>query len=360
MSVNIEEALGRELREVAAGVRVPARPPLPQEPPRPRPHWQPLLVAAAVILIVAGAVTVALSRDGGGVQEPVKDPTPSPTSGVLTAAAPTVPYVIGERLYVSGKRVAGKWWTVKQAGGAWVAERERGTWWWGTDTEPVAFTGKVILTPHLSPDGSLLAVATDTNGGEALLIDTRSGESLGTLSLDAYDQVGVRAVTDDGKVFLEGDTDRLMWLAPDGETVDLDTTAPGQSVYAATSAGVHALVENGNGGDDAFVLNDVNDAGEFTRLRTLTSDSDMVNPSGTWLAYGGSWGGESKTIPYVTTVAIEGSDQVRLNPPDSRALLAVTFEDEDLLLAELHRDGDPTGLARCSIRQAKCLVVATG
>ena len=47
MFVDVEETLGRELHEVAHGLLIPAMPPLPQEPPRARRHWQPMLVAAA-------------------------------------------------------------------------------------------------------------------------------------------------------------------------------------------------------------------------------------------------------------------------------------------------------------------------
>ena len=56
MFVDVEETLTRELREVAGGLPVPAMPPLPQEPPRVARPWQPLLVAASVALVVAGAV----------------------------------------------------------------------------------------------------------------------------------------------------------------------------------------------------------------------------------------------------------------------------------------------------------------
>ena len=78
MSVDIEETLSRELREVADGLSVPALPPLPQEPPRGARHWQPLLVAAAVVLVVAGAVA-AVATDRGGQEPDPAPPQPSPT-----------------------------------------------------------------------------------------------------------------------------------------------------------------------------------------------------------------------------------------------------------------------------------------
>jgi hypothetical protein len=363
MNVDVEEILRREFREVASGLQVPVRPPMPQEPVRSQRLWRPLLVAA-VTLIVVGAVAVVSSYRDGGRPQPATPPTERPTVRPLTADAPTVPYVFDGRLYVAGEQLPGSWWTVNQAGGAWAAQRDDDTWWWGTGAEKHAISGTVILQPQLSPDGKLLAVGTTTqNGGQVLLIDTQSGETVNTLQTDATgpgdpNALGVVAVTKDTKVFLESDSQRLMWLAAEGdETVDLDTTAPDQWVRGSTTAGLIVFDGTKDGERDASYLAEASDSGTLSRLRTLPGEDIEINPSGTWLGYGGAWGGESQTIPEITAQTVDGSQQLTLQPPDNRQLLTMAWEDDDLLLAELHTDGSPTGLARCSIREDDCLVI---
>lgn len=361
----VEEILRRELREVANGLSVPALPPLPEQPPRSQ-RWRPLLVAAAAMLIVAGAIAVMVAnRDGG-------EPTPAPpgpdhteinTVRSLTADAPTVPYVFDGTLYVDGEEVAGTWWEVSHAGDAWAAQSDDIGWRWGTDAEAHEISGDVVLHPHLSPDGTLLAVATTQDGGRVLLIDTRSGKPVNTLRIDLTgpanpNALGVVAVTDDAKVFLGRGTRRLMWLAADGDkTVDLDTTAPDQWVQGSTPAGLIVLDGTTNDEREAIYLAEVSDTGRLNRVRTLPDVDVPVNPSGTWLAYGGYWGGESETTSEITAEPVDGSGELTLPPPDDRQLLAKAWEDDDLLLAELHSDGIPTGLARCSIRAERCVVI---
>ena len=291
-------------------------------------------------------------------------PVGPPTVRPLTPETPTVPYVFGDTLYVDGEQVPGAWWQVSHAGDAWVAQgNDFVTGIWGTDAEPHAIPGDVVLQPQLSPDGTLLAVTTTDDGGQVLLIDTRSGETVNTLPADTpsgsnADLLGVVAVTDDAQVFVDSDARQLMWLAADGdETIDLASSAPDQLVADATPAGL--VVQDGTreGERDAFYLADVSESGDLTPVRTLPGSEVVINPSGTWLAYGGSWGGESSTIPEITAQPVDGGRQLSLEPPDKRELLALTWEDDDLLLAELYDDGDPTGLARCSIREERCVEI---
>ncbi|SFD25977.1 hypothetical protein [Streptomyces aidingensis] len=376
MSGDVEETLRQEFREVASGVRAPLRPPLPPEPVRGGRLWRPLLVAA-VTLIALGAVAVVSSyRDGGGSPQPAATPTESPSETpavrTLTADPPAVPYVVDGRLHVGGERLPGSWWTVHRAGGAWTAHRDDDTWWWGTGAEQRPLSGTVILQPRFSPDGTLLAVGTTAqDGGQVLLVDTRSGEIVNTLGTDATgpedpDAFGVVAVTKDARVFLQSESRRLMWLAAgDGgtagtaDTVDLDITAPGQWVQGSTPAGLIVYDGTKDGAPDASYLAEASDSGTLNRLRTLPGEDVKVNPSGTWLGRGGSWGGESETIPGITVESADGSRQLTLPPPDDRELTILTWEDDDLLLAELYTDGSPTGLARCSIREEECLVIDT-
>jgi len=358
MLANVEETLSRELRQVADGLPVPQLPELPQEPARRGWHRQPLLVAAAVALIVAGAMAVVTMTGGRDEPQPAPPP-PSRTAAPLTSGAPTVPYLLDGRLYVQREQVPGTWWTVKQAGGAWVAQRDDDTWWWGTDSEPLDIQGTVVLQPQLSPDGSLLAFATTADGGQAVLVETRpGGEGIGSLPVDGG-AFGVVAVTDDGEVILRNNTRQLLWNAPDGGPVDLDATAPDQWVQHSTSAGLVVLDGRRDGEEDATYLAELSDSGELTPRQSVPAENVVVNPSGTWLAHGGSWGGEAPTVPTIRAQAIDGRQSVTLDPPHDGELLALTWEDDDLLLAETYRDGTVTGLARCSIREQRCLEVDT-
>ncbi len=219
--------------------------------------------------------------------------------------------------------------------------------------------GQVIGRVQISPDGTLLAF-TVLDGAQVLLIDTRSGETVNTLLIDITDNPGARAfsvnaVTDDAKVLLSSDTERLMWLAAEGETVDLDTTASDQWVRGNSPAGL--IVFDGSGDGDGAYLAEISDSGTLNQLNPLPNPEVVISPSGTWLAYGGSWGGESQTIPEITAQTIDGSRQLTLQPPDDRLLLTMTWEDDDLLLAGLYDDGVITGLARCSIREERCWVI---
>lgn len=366
MNADVEEILRREFREVASDLRVPAPPPVPQKPVHSQRLWR-LVLVAVVTLIVVGAVAVVSSYRDGGTPRPAAPPTERPSVRPLTAEAPTVPYVFDGRLYVGGERLPGSWWALDQAGRAWVAQRDDGTWWWGTGAETHAISGTVILRPRLSPDGKLLAVSTTTQeGGQVLLIDTRSGETVNALQTEATgpgdpNALGVVAVTEDTRntqVFLQSDSRRLMWLAAEGdETVDLENTAPDQWVKGSTTAGLIVLDGTREGERDALYLGKASGSGTLDRLRTLPGEDVEVNPSGTWLGHGGVWGGESQTIPEITAQTVDGSRQLTLQPPDDRQLLLIAWEDDDLLLAELHTDGSPTGLARCSIREENCLVI---
>lgn len=94
MTTELEKVLVRELHEVADGLHVPPMPSLPGEEARPSRvrHWQPLLVAAVVVLIV-GAVALFLDQGGDGRPQPAPQPTPTapsvtPTPDTKIAATP--------------------------------------------------------------------------------------------------------------------------------------------------------------------------------------------------------------------------------------------------------------------------------
>ena len=85
MSTELEKTLARELNEVADGVLVPPMPALPSDEVR-QPLvtriWQPLLVAAAAVLVVGG-LAVVVGRPGDA-----PPPTDRPTQGGPTPSVP--------------------------------------------------------------------------------------------------------------------------------------------------------------------------------------------------------------------------------------------------------------------------------
>jgi hypothetical protein len=376
MYVDIEETLNRELREVADGIQVPPRPRLPRETVRPTRTWQPLLVAAAVVLLVAGTVAVLVTSRGG---EPEPAPSPTPTrideSVTIATTAPTVTYVLDRGLYVGGERVPGDWSQVWAGPKGWIAIRTDGSWWWGWGTDPQELSGERDLPPVISPDGGYVGEIR-TDGGQTVLsgFETRfGGEGLGAVTIDPGSpedgtQVRVRAVTDDGMVIAQGGDTAVLWRPlVDNETVDLTETAPGIQVLANTPAGL--LVTDGSHGavdgtTGAPYLAEVDEDGTLTRVASVpTHDDLLVSTEGTWLAFTppGSTGGEVTSIGSFDVQPVGGSDSTTLAAPDGWGFTvrAWAWEDDDRLASPVVRDRDGAErMARCSVRAARCVLVA--
>ncbi|QNN54099.1 hypothetical protein [Nocardioides mesophilus] len=387
MFIDIEETLGRELREVADGLPVPPMPPVAQEPPRTRRQWQPLLVAASVVLVVAGVATVAQVRDH---QEPAPAPAPTtpsstdsvdplPTSapsvpstdpvGRLSTSSPSVPYVLGQRLYVDGGLVPGSWWSVQAGESGWLALRTDGTWWWGRGPVPNELTGAHDVPPVLSPNGRYVAATGVENGrGSLTFVETDAGgEQPGGVPIDLGDRqdgsaVTIRAVTDDGRVIAQGTRTSLLWLplaAAGDDTVDLSVTAPGQEILAGTSAGL--VVTDGAGGEP--YLAELSDAGEMTRTGGLPAHDDLVvSPGARWLAWTapGTTGGEATSVPALQARSVDGSRTATLTPPAGWDFLVRTWvwEDDEHLVSGVVREGaGEERMARCSPQPARCVLV---
>jgi len=376
MFTDVEETLSRELREVADALPVPPMPALPEQAPRPPRHWQPLLVAAAVVLVLAGAF-VALAGTRGGHDPQPAPPAPSRTDSdrPIPTSAPTVPYVLDQKLYVDGTQVPGTWWSVQSGGAGWLALRADNTWWWGRGAEPTAIEAQLDVPPVLSPDGKYVGEVVDDNGQGTLSgFDTgASGEGLGGVPIDLGDQqdgsaVRVRGVTDDGRVIAQGTKTAVLWLPlVDNSTVDLTRTAPGLQVLGNTPAGF--IVNDGaDGAVDATVgdpyLATISDAGEVTRVGPVPNHDDLsVSPGGTWLAWtpAGTTGGEVTAIPTLETGAVDGTQQATLAAPDGWGfqVRAWAWEDEDHLVSPVVRDGGNGAerMARCSVRSNQCVLV---
>lgn len=382
MTTKIEEMLARELHEVAGGVTVPPMPELPSA--EPRRHgvrlWQPLVAAAAVALVV-GVVALVLGQDRGSEPEPTPSPTPSVTETkpdtAIPATAPTMPYILGRRLYVDGAQVPGEWWGLESRQGVWLAAQLDGSWWWGGPgiEGAMPIEAQIDQGPAISSNGRYIAFV-DLSSGEARVtgFDTQpAGEGFGAAPIDGLpsseDGVAIRvaAVTDEGDVIVQGTRTRLMWRAQfeDQQTVvDLSETAPDQVILEATPAGL-VVVDGATGATDATstepYLATVSGDGTLDRLDTLPTYSDLaVSPGGTWLvrAPAGSLGGEVTVVTTLNAQEIGSNDEVVLQAPEGFGFAANTWawEDEEYLIAALlpdRRREDPQ-LVRCSVTVGAC------
>ncbi|WP_167880546.1 hypothetical protein [Nocardioides guangzhouensis] len=376
MYVDIEESLGRELREVADGLQVPPRPRLPRETVRPTRTWQPLLVAAAVVLLVAGTVAVLVTSRDGGEPEPAPSPTPTRIDGSVTipTTAPTVTYVLDSGLYVGGERVPGDWSQAWAGPKGWVAIRTDGSWWWGWGTDPQELDLPEDAFPVLSPRGTVIAeTLTDNQQTQLTGFETRvGGEGLGGVPIEpgsAGDgsQVRVRAVTDDGLVIAQGTDTAVLWRPlVDNRTVDLTQTAPDVQVLGNTPAGL--LITDGSDGavdgtTGAPYLAEVAEDGTLVRVASVpTHDDLLVSTGGTWLAYTppGTTGGEVTSIGSFEVQPVGGSDSMTLTAPDGWGFTvrAWAWEDDDRLVSPVVRDGGGAErMARCSVRAGRCVLV---
>ncbi len=118
-------------------------PPLPHLPPGSpsRFVWQPLLAAAAVVLI-ALVVPLSFLHDGGSSPQPAPqptdvvtdDPTDSPPEEVPTGP-PTAPYLLKRVVHAGDESFPGYDWVDGTAQG-WVAVRPPFVWSWSNGGAP--------------------------------------------------------------------------------------------------------------------------------------------------------------------------------------------------------------------------------
>jgi hypothetical protein len=387
MSTDLETALVRELHQVADGVEVPAMPALPSEP-HTRSVWAPLLVAAAVVLIIVGAVATVTTLGGDDGPQPAPSPSPSvvtedPTEdsaeqGPVSTAPPNTPYVVNDQLFVGGQQVPGNdWANVRGTDTGWVAARFDGgemTNWWGYDAEPQRIEGFVHQGLAVSPDGHYWAAIVDDGQSQGLLTgaDTESGgEGFGGTRVDRIRggvYTSAAAVTEDGLV-ITGSGPAVLWKPlVDGTTVDLGETAPGQTVLGNTGAGLIVVdtnsVDNIDGARYGDVyLADISEDGEITRIATLPNH-DLLFASDAWLAWvdAGSLGGELDAIGQLQVQRIDGGDHGRLTPPDGWMFRigGWTWEDDEHLIGVAVQDGgDNERMVRCRPSTLECVLLDT-
>ncbi|HET7688827.1 MAG TPA: hypothetical protein VFK41_00475 [Nocardioidaceae bacterium] len=380
MYADIEETLGRELHEVADELPIPVMPALPAaEPSRPR-RWQPVLIGAAAVVLLAGAVAFVVSDASEGDHSPAPEPTltetpvPPEPEATLPRTPPMVPYVFENKLYVGGALVEGNWCCVygapvDGAGNAWLGWDEDG-WWWGNGRQVERLTDLVDVPPVISPDARTVAMLR-REGGRVVVtgFETRfGGEGLVGFPIDPGnpalgDPVRVRAVTNERQVVVQGQGQSWLWLpdAGEGTVVDLNETAPGQQVHGATPAGLIVSDES----ESEFYLASISDAGALTRIANLPPHDDLaVTPDGQWAMFvpQGTLGGELAAIPTLSAFNVNGDDViVTLTAPEGWNFRVHTWawEDNDHLIVAVMSDPGER-MARCSVRLARCTLIDAG
>jgi len=374
MDSELEQALGRELDDVASNLVVPQRPALPATTTG-RSRWQvaaPVQLAAAAVVAVLATVVTLLSMAGPDRQEPAPAPSP-PTvedNGPVSRAAPDAPVVVAGALYVGGEQVPGRWLGVQGRGTHWVGQRADDSWWWGYDARSQQLEGAMYQPPVISPSAGYLARVL-SEAGRAMLVgaDTEEGgEGFGGVDLPgaALDPaVRAVAVTDSALVVVMGtDFQRLWRPLVDGETVDLAQTAPGQVVIGNTGAGL--VVNEGeynatDGTQGEPYLARLSEDGTLTRLGAVPTH-DVLEASRQWLAYvpPGTVGGEASAATDLQVQRVDGSATGVLTPPEGWLFVAPGFHwetDDRLLALVVTEDGGDEALVRCRPDPASCVLV---
>ena len=385
MSFDIEIDLVRELHQVAEGVEVPAMPPLPSESD-PRPRWQPLLVAAAVVLIVLGAVAGVLALGG---DDDAIEPAPSPSPTVATDGAtedptepeavsttpPSVPYVVGNRLYVAGNQVAGNDWAwVTGTNTGWVAggfDGGESTYSWGYDATPQRIEGFMHQPPAVSPGGGYWAAILD-QGNEGLLTgaDTvAGGEGLGGTPIEVLNRgvyTSVAAVTDEGLVITGGTGDQILWRPlVDGETVALADTARTRWFSGTPRRGCSwwtrpAPTSTGGGTATSTSPTSPTRARSPGSVRCRTTTPWPPAAPGSPGSRSASWAASSAGSPSSRSSASTAATRGTLTPPEGWLFRpgAGTWEDDDHLIAAVVQDGgEAERMVRCSPDAEECVLL---
>lgn len=361
---DVEELLVRELRQVADDVRVPPLPALPEDPPQGGTwsvRWLPLLAAAAVLLVVLGAVAVVTAL---GDRQRIS-PAPEPGRGSeISTAAPTLPVVLGTDLYVDGEQVPGQWGWARGLPNGWVGVRQDGTYVSGRpdSVNPIDYGGEIVQPPAVSPSGDYVAFVYDQGGQTTLTgFDTFfAGEGLGGLPVPPVTDQGVptavAAVTDDGLVVTSGG---LVWRPLlDNSTVPLPD---GTVVWRQTEAGLVVLEGTSDPTQGTVYLAELAEDGTLTEIADLPHH-DELEASEEWLAWvdAGTLGGETSTYDELRYSRPDGSGSGVLTAPEGFVFKSFTLRwetAEELVVVGTGPAGDRA--IRCAPALGECVLLDT-
>jgi hypothetical protein len=376
MYADLEQALTRELDDVASTLVVPPLPALPDSPPQSsrRQAVQPLLIAAVALVAVMATIGALLLVNGGSDDEPSPAPTPTATATAtdapLSTAAPRVPVLLDLQIYRRGRAVPGRWWAVSGTSDRWIGQRIDGSWRWANEAQVGRFEGALEQPPVISPGGDHVAYVTSDGDNPVLngFTTDPAGEGYGLgLALPAGSDPPARAVgvTDEGLVVALGSSFEVLWdPLVGGDSVDLADTAPGQVVLDVTAAGVVV-----NAGDYASTdttsgdpyLATLGEDGSLTRIRSLPTH-DVLEAGPAWMAWvpPGTVGGEASSARELQVERVDGGGAGVLTPPEGWVFLAPGFrwESPDSLVAHVvTEDGGDEGIVRCRPESPECVLV---
>lgn len=317
------------------------------------------LLPLAALLLATGCGSAPAEKPAGAEQD-----------GISTSV-PTIPFVLADTLFVDGKVVPGAWGQVRAGGDVWVARRDEG-WWWGTGPTMHRLPGNVQDAVP-STRGRLIStlVEGDHLVGTLVVREARvDGQVLGKRRIELPDPDGraepdaIGALTDEGVALVTRfGASSLVWDVDTGRTVDLADTAPGLLYAGDTPAGVRwsrADLESG-------FIGTFDAAGHVTPTRELATTRGWISPGGTRTAlWGADLASENEPAPdFAIATRMDGTDPVRLHPPQGWEIYDLLWESEDLVVLRLMRSPasnlpeEITRLARCSITRARCVPVPT-
>jgi hypothetical protein len=347
------------------------------------------LLALLVVLAVSGCSADAAAPK---TQQPDKRTTPASTPApAVSAAAPTVPYLLKGRLHAGGQVLPGRYGSLIVRGRTWLGwERWDRPWAWGTGATAHPLAARTVA--KLSPSGRYLATVTGGHHCEGGpnpagkpctvgLVDTSGAERDRRLRVGRT--VVLAGVTDGGVVVLTEGADlrwnELMWdAAGDADGVVAIEDSPEMRAWAMHDWGPGSF---GNAGLEFFAPNvsqrwlGVLVDGQVRARFRIPQDVEL-GPGGAWVVRN-PWvryqrdlkGALESTTPTlmahtlgkhgrlgapVPLQAPAGWFFARATPGDD----AVFWEDADTFVARMvdsRQSGDR--LARCDLPLATCVLV---
>jgi hypothetical protein len=369
--MNIEKMLEDEFRVVAGELDVPPAPvaALVHAGTRARNRSRMYVagLAAAAVAVVATGLALADRDPRANDPDPAPSPTPTPTRvvdenvGFPTGQAPSVPYIVDERLFVDGVVVPGIWEPLPdtQVGGSstivsWSSERG----WLLVRNGEVEQLTVDRGAPKLSPDGRFLVHFV---GADMILRDLVADRELGRVSIhedlnadNEYSTVP-RGVDNAGRVFY-GSGRVFMW---DGSGESVPVTRPsGPPPIAGDIYEVLAdrIVVLGEPDGTVLRLATVGDDGRIDLDAALPgSGPSSFSPDGSWVAWqttptGETTGNLGDPEEDAITVQAVGSDE-RFTVPllDGTFIRDVGWESDESMLITM---GDR--VVRCDVAVRAC------
>lgn len=371
--MNIEQMLEAEFRTVADGLDVPPPPitELVREGDKVRNRTRVYaagLVAAAVAVIVTGLALAdgnprAADDHGPSTTSPSPSPVVDESVGFLTGDAPTVPYIVDEKLFVDGKRIPGIWEYLPetQIGGNnvvnWISEKG---WVLVVDGASEVLPDEKAI-PKLSPDGRFLAY---TDGDAMILRDLAVDREIGRLPIeqgldaDGEYKIVLRGVDNSGRVFY-GSADSYMW---DGSGEPVQVTMPDGHVpllgeiYEVRAGEIVVLRTPPDDPDGRLSLATVNDNGRVTLQDPLpTTATRYLSPDNSLVAWVTNRNGQETgnlgdpTENSLTVRALDSDQKFTIPLNDGTWIRNVQWESDDTLLI---LTGDR--VVRCDVAERGC------